>query len=84
VLFVGPGVGKSGLEGIVYGRHFYTRSAGGIMVKDYLGGKKVIVIGGGNVAFDVARSARRLGGGCYCSCPRTRRKKIKDGIPADQ
>jgi len=45
--------------------------------------KKVIVVGGGNVAFDVARSARRLGGDVALVCLESADKSSKDGIPAD-
>ena len=46
-------------------------------------GKKVIVVGGGNVAFDVARTARRLGGDVSIVCLENEDKSSKDGIPAD-
>ena len=46
-------------------------------------GKKVIVIGGGNVAFDTARTARRLGGKTTLMCLENEDKSSKDGIPAD-
>jgi len=46
-------------------------------------GKKVIVVGGGNVAFDVARTARRLGGDITVVCLECEDKASKDGIPAD-
>jgi NAD-dependent dihydropyrimidine dehydrogenase PreA subunit len=45
--------------------------------------KKVIVVGGGNVAFDVARTARRLGGDVAMVCLESADKSSKDGIPAD-
>ncbi len=45
--------------------------------------KKVIVVGGGNVAFDVARTARRLGGDVAMVCLENADKSSKDGIPAD-
>ena len=45
--------------------------------------KKVIVVGGGNVAFDVARSVRRLGGDVAIVCLEREDKSSKDGIPAD-
>jgi len=40
-------------------------------------------VGGGNVAFDVARSARRLGGDVSLVCLESEDKSSKDGIPAD-
>ncbi|MBC8442469.1 MAG: FAD-dependent oxidoreductase [Deltaproteobacteria bacterium] len=47
------------LEGVLGGVDFLRASALG----DNMGlGKKVIVVGGGNVAIDVARTARRMGG----------------------
>jgi NAD-dependent dihydropyrimidine dehydrogenase PreA subunit len=45
--------------------------------------RKVIVVGGGNVAFDVARTARRLGGDVAVVCLENEDKSSKDGIPAD-
>jgi NADPH-dependent glutamate synthase beta subunit-like oxidoreductase/CheY-like chemotaxis protein/NAD-dependent dihydropyrimidine dehydrogenase PreA subunit len=45
--------------------------------------RKVIVVGGGNVAFDVARTARRLGGDVAMVCLENEDKSSKDGIPAD-
>ena len=45
--------------------------------------RKVIVVGGGNVAFDVARTARRLGGDVAMVCLENADKSSKDGIPAD-
>jgi NADPH-dependent glutamate synthase beta subunit-like oxidoreductase/NAD-dependent dihydropyrimidine dehydrogenase PreA subunit/AmiR/NasT family two-component response regulator len=45
--------------------------------------KKVIVVGGGNVAFDVARTARRLGGDITIVCLENADKSSKSGIPAD-
>jgi len=46
-------------------------------------GKKVIVIGGGNVAFDVGRTARRLGGKVTIMCLENDDKSSPNGIPAD-
>ncbi len=46
-------------------------------------GKRIIVIGGGNVAFDVARTARRLGGSVSIVCLESEDKSSRDGIPAD-
>jgi ferredoxin len=44
----------------------------------------VIVIGGGNVAFDVARTARRLGGSVTLVCLENDDRSSRDGIPADE
>jgi len=44
--------------------------------------RKLIVIGGGNVAFDVARTARRLGGEVMIVCLECEDKSSRDGVPA--
>jgi heterodisulfide reductase subunit A-like polyferredoxin len=46
------------LEGIDYLKQLNRN----MIAPDYFKGKKILVIGGGNVAFDAARTARRLGG----------------------
>jgi len=51
-----------GLDGVYAGIHFLRDSALGKLAPDFLAGKKVVVIGGGNGAIDCARSALRLGG----------------------
>ncbi|MFZ0931007.1 MAG: FAD-dependent oxidoreductase [Syntrophobacteraceae bacterium] len=71
------------LEGVLYGQTFLYEVSRGILAKDYVGGKMVIVIGGGNVAFDVARSARRLGGDVTLVALECSDKSSKDCIPAD-
>jgi NADPH-dependent glutamate synthase beta subunit-like oxidoreductase len=45
--------------------------------------RRVIVVGGGNVAFDASRTARRLGGEVTMVCLENADKSSKDGIPAD-
>jgi len=77
-------VDNQDLENILYGQTFLYEVSRGIIVKDYLGGKKIIVIGGGNVAFDVARTARRLGGNVTVVALECEDKSVKDGIPADK
>ncbi len=47
-------------------------------------GKRVLVIGGGNVAFDTARVAQRLGGKVSLVCLEGKDKDSRDGIPADE
>jgi NADPH-dependent glutamate synthase beta subunit-like oxidoreductase len=71
------------LSGVMYGQIFLYEVSRGILTTDYFGGKKVIVVGGGNVAFDVARSARRLGGDVSVLALECEDKSSKDGIPAD-
>jgi NADH-quinone oxidoreductase subunit F len=46
-------------QGLYYGLHFLSEVKAG---QDLAVGERVLVIGGGNVAVDVARTARRLGG----------------------
>lgn len=71
------------LSGVMYGQTFLYEVSRGILATDYFGDKKIIVIGGGNVAFDVARSARRLGGDVTVLALESGDKSSKDGIPAD-
>jgi len=71
------------LSGVMYGQIFLYEVSRGILATDYFSGKKIIVIGGGNVAFDVARSARRLGGEVSVVALECEDKSSKDGIPAD-
>lgn len=71
------------LSGVMYGQVFLYEVSRGILATDYFSGKKIIVIGGGNVAFDVARSARRLGGEVEVMALEREDKAHRDGIPAD-
>ena len=72
------------LSGVMYGNTFLYEVSHGNIKPGYFKGQKVIVIGGGNVAFDVARTARRLGGETTIVCLECENKKSKDGIPADE
>ncbi len=72
------------LSGVMYGNTFLYEVSHGNIRPGYFKGQKVIVIGGGNVAFDVARTARRLGGETTIVCLECENKKLKDGIPADE
>lgn len=71
------------LDNIQYGLSFLQEVHDGKIPGDYFKGKKVIVIGGGNVAFDAARTAYRLGGKVTVVCLETWDKNHRDGIPAD-
>ncbi len=76
-------VSTAELEGVMFGLNLlYEVNQGDVPLKLYKG-KKVIVVGGGNVAFDVARTARRLGGEVTLVCLECEDKSSKDGIPAD-
>jgi ferredoxin len=67
----------------MYGLDFLYEVSHGNIPADYFKNKKVCVIGGGNVAFDVARTARRLEGEVTLMCLECEDKSSKDGIPAD-
>jgi len=75
------------LDGVISGLYLlYDMNQGKIPAQLYrqlFRYKKVIVIGGGNVAFDVARTVRRLGGDVTLVCLENEDKSSKDGIPAD-
>ena len=70
-------------HGIKFGLNLLYEVDRGDISLDIYRGKKVIVVGGGNVAFDVARTARRLGGKVTLMCLECEDKSCKDGIPAD-
>lgn len=72
-----------GLENIEYGLHFLFKVSQEMLPLDHFKNKRVIVIGGGNVALDAARTAVRLGGQVTLVCIETWDKSSRDGIPAD-
>jgi len=71
------------LSGVMYGETFLYEVSHGNIKPNYFRGKKVLVIGGGNVAFDVARTARRLGGDTSLLCLECEDRTSIDRIPAD-
>ncbi len=71
------------LLGVMFGLNFLYNVAEGKVPPRLFQGKRVVVVGGGNVAFDVARTARRLGGDISLVCLESEDKSSKDGIPAD-
>lgn len=71
------------LEGVMFGLNLLYEVLQGNVPLQLYKGKRVIVVGGGNVAFDVARTARRLGGNVTIVCLECADKSSKDGIPAD-
>jgi len=71
------------LEGVMYGLNLLYDANQGKVSPQLFKGKRVIVVGGGNGAFDVARTARRLGGDVSLVCLECADKCSKDGIPAD-
>jgi len=82
--FEGQTVEGQDLAGVMYGHTYLYEVSHNNIAPDYFKGKKVIVTGGGNVAFDVARSVRRQGGEVTIVCLECEDKDCKDGIPADE
>ncbi len=72
------------LAGVMYGHTYLYEVSHNNIAADYFKGKRVIVTGGGNVAFDVARSARRQGGNVTVVALEREDKDHRDGIPADE
>ncbi len=81
--FEGKLVAGADLEGVTFGLNLLSDVNQGKVHPRLFEGKRVIVIGGGNVAFDAARTARRLGGKVTLVCLENEDKSSKDGIPAD-
>jgi len=71
------------LEGVMFGLDLLFDVNQGKVSPQLFRDKKAIVVGGGNVAFDVARTVRRLGGNVSVVCLECEDKSSKDGIPAD-
>lgn len=71
------------LSGVMYGTTLLYEVSHGDIKEDYFKNKNVIVIGGGNVAFDAARTSRRLGGKVTLVALENEDKSSRDGIPAD-
>jgi len=76
-------VSGADVDGVMMGLNLLYEANQGMVPLHLYKGKKVIVIGGGNVAFDVARTARRLGGDVSLLCLECSDKSHKDAIPAD-
>lgn len=72
------------LDGVSFGLTLLDDAHQGRVPAGLFKGKKVVVVGGGNVAFDVARTARRLDGDVTLVCLECADKCSKDGIPADE
>jgi NADPH-dependent glutamate synthase beta subunit-like oxidoreductase/CheY-like chemotaxis protein/NAD-dependent dihydropyrimidine dehydrogenase PreA subunit len=85
--FEGKLVAGADLDGVASGLHLlYEVNQGRVphqLFRQLFSGRRVIVVGGGNVAFDVARTIRRLGGDVSLVCLENEDKSSKDGIPAD-
>jgi len=81
--FEGKLVAGASLDGVMFGLNFLSDMNQEKIRPRLFRGDNVIVVGGGNVAFDVARTARRLGGKVTVVCLENEDKSSKDGIPAD-
>ncbi len=81
--FGGKEVAGQDLSGVMYGHTFLYEVSHGYIKPNYFRGKKVLVIGGGNVAFDVARTARRLAGETTMVCLECEDRSSRDRVPAD-
>jgi len=81
--FEGKPVAGGDLEGVMFGLNLLSNVSQKKVRPRLFERKRVIVIGGGNVAFDTARTARRLGGKVTLVCLESEDKSSKDGIPAD-
>jgi NADPH-dependent glutamate synthase beta subunit-like oxidoreductase len=82
--FDGAVVEGQDLSGVMYGHTLLYEVSHGNIGSNYFKDKKLVVIGGGNVAFDVARTAKRLGGDVTVACLECEDKSSRDGIPADE
>ena len=82
--FDGKIVEGQDLSGVMYGHTLLYEISHGNIAPDYFKGKKLTVIGGGNVAFDVARTVKRLGGDPTIVCLEGEDKTSINGIPADE
>ena len=81
--FEGKPVAGADLEGVMFGLNLLSDANQAKVNPQLFQGKRVIVVGGGNVAFDVARTARRFGGNVSIVSLECGGKASKDGIPAD-
>ncbi len=77
-------VASKDLKGVMFGLNLLYEVLQGNVPQHCYQDRKVIVIGGGNVAFDVARTARRLGGSVTLVCLENDDRSSRDGIPADE
>lgn len=82
--FDGKEVEGQDLSGVMYGHTYLYEVSHGDVKPDHLKGKRVIVIGGGNVAFDTARTARRQGGMVTLVALESEDRSSKDAIPAEE
>lgn len=81
--FAGQEVPGQQMPGVMYGHSFLYELAHGAIPAGYLNGRRTIVVGGGNVAIDAARSARRLGAAVTLVCLESDGSGGLPPLPAD-
>ncbi len=84
ITFGGQELMGTAMRYVMYGLPLLYEANYGVISANWLAGKHALVLGGGNVAFDVARMARRLGGKVTVICLEQEKSGSKDDIPADQ
>lgn len=82
--FDGEVVDGQDLSGVMYGHTLLYEVSHGNIGPQYFKDRRLVVIGGDNIAFDAARTARRLGGDVTVVCLEREDKASRDGIPADE
>ncbi len=82
--YEGRVVGGQDLSGVMYGHTFLYEVSHGNIEPNYFKSKRIIVVGGNNMAFDVARTARRFGGEVTIVTFGCEDKASRDAIPADE
>ncbi len=82
--YEGRVIGGQDLSGVMYGHTFLYEVSHGNIEPNYFKNKRVIVFGGNNMAFDVARTARRFGGEVTLLTIGSEDRSSKNSIPADE
>lgn len=82
--YEGRVVGGQDLSGVMYGHTFLYEISHGNIEPNYFKNKKIIVIGGNNTAFDVARTARRFGGDVTIVTMGSEDKTSREGMLANE
>ena len=78
--FAGERVAGQDLGGVIYGHSLLYEENHGNLPAGCFAGRRAIVVGGGNVAFDAARTVRRLGAQTAMVCLESADHNDRDGI----
>ncbi len=81
--FAGTVLPGQDLSGVMYGHSFLYEVGHDKIHDNYFQNRRVLVVGGGNVAFDAARTAQRLGARTELICLESAAAGERDSIPAD-